>query len=97
MNMDKKQLESYQGFVCECDETALGVIAALKDRGYKLPQDFSVVGYDGLPGIAAGLTTIVQDTDAISDKVAQMLESAMLGEEPVGSVVSVTLRKGESS
>ncbi|WP_234497590.1 LacI family DNA-binding transcriptional regulator [Vibrio maritimus] len=97
MNMDKKQLESYQGFVCECDETALGVIAALKDRGYQLPQDFSVVGYDGLPGIAAGLTTIVQDTDAISDKVAQMLESAMLGEEPVGSVVSVTLRKGESS
>ncbi|WP_238322236.1 LacI family DNA-binding transcriptional regulator [Vibrio mexicanus] len=43
INLDQKELESYQGFVCECDETALGVIAALKDRGYKLPDSFSVV------------------------------------------------------
>lgn len=97
MNIDKKQLESYEGFVCECDETALGVIAALKDRGYSLPKDFSVVGYDGLPGISKGLTTIVQDTDKIAERVAIMLEQAMLFEQPIGSVVPVTLRVGETT
>ncbi|GAM57390.1 transcriptional regulator, lacI family [Vibrio ishigakensis] len=97
INLDQKQLESYQGFVCECDETALGVIAALKDRGYKLPKDFSVVGYDGLPGISKELTTIVQDTDLIANRVAQMLEQAMVGEQPVGSVVPVTLKLGETT
>lgn len=97
MQLEKSKLESYQGFVCECDETALGVIAALKDRGYALPQDFSVVGYDGLPGISRGLTTIVQDTDKIAARVASMLEQAMLREQPVGSVVPVTLRVGETS
>ncbi len=97
MNLDKTRLESYQGFVCECDETALGVIAALKDRGYRLPEHFSVVGYDGLPGISKDLTTIVQDTDKISARVASMLEQAMLGEQPIGSVVPVSLRPGQTS
>ncbi|TKF93598.1 substrate-binding domain-containing protein, partial [Vibrio sp. F13] len=85
------------GFVCESDETALGVIAALKDRGYKIPEDFSVVGYDGLPGISKMLTTIVQDTDKIAAKAASMLELAMLGEQPVGAVVPITLKLGQST
>lgn len=97
MNIDKKQLDGYQGFVCECDETALGVIAALKDRGYELPQDFSVVGYDGLPGISKDLTTIVQDTDKIAARVASMLEQAILREQPVGSVVAVNLKLGKTT
>ncbi len=97
MNIDKKQLEGYQGFVCECDETALGVFAALKDRGYELPQDFSVVGYDGLPGISKDLTTIVQDTDKIAARVASMLEQAILREQPVGSVVAVSLKLGKTT
>jgi LacI family transcriptional regulator len=97
LNIDEKLLESYQGFVCECDETALGVIAALKDRGYLLPEDFSVVGYDGLPGISDNLTTIVQDTDMIAARVASMLGQAMLREHPVGSVVPVSLKLGKTS
>ncbi|WP_347362517.1 LacI family DNA-binding transcriptional regulator [Vibrio vulnificus] len=97
MKMDKKQLEGYQGFVCECDETALGVIGALKDRGYELPHDFSVVGYDGLPGISKDLTTIVQDTDKIASRVASMLEQAILREQPVGSVVAVNLKLGKTT
>lgn len=97
MNIDKIQLEAYQGFVCECDETALGVIAALKDRGYTLPTDFSVVGYDGLPGISRELTTIQQDIDKIAARVASMLERAMLLEQPIGSIVPVSLKLGKTS
>ena len=97
ISMDKQQLDGYQGFVCESDETALGVIAALKDRGYRVPEDFSVVGYDGLPGISKTLTTVVQDTDKIAAKAASMLELAILGEQPVGAVVPITLKLGETT
>lgn len=33
-------------FVCNCDETAFRVIAALKSKGVRVPEDISVVGYD---------------------------------------------------
>ncbi len=33
-------------FVCNCDETAFKVIRDLKLRGYSVPADISVVGYD---------------------------------------------------
>ena len=33
-------------FVCNCDETAFRVISALKESGYRVPEDVSVVGYD---------------------------------------------------
>ena len=33
-------------FVCNCDETAFRVIAALKSKGCRIPEDISVVGYD---------------------------------------------------
>ncbi|MFH5070375.1 LacI family DNA-binding transcriptional regulator [Enterobacter cloacae complex sp. 2024EL-00215] len=97
IHLDKKQLECYQGFVCECDETAAGVIAALRDRGYTLPEHFSVVGYDGLPGVSEGMTTIVQDTNAIAERVASLLDDAQAGAEPVGTVVPVTLRVGKTT
>ena len=32
--------------VCNCDETAFRVISALKESGYRVPEDVSVVGYD---------------------------------------------------
>ncbi|WP_422526726.1 LacI family DNA-binding transcriptional regulator [Serratia fonticola] len=97
ITIDKGQLDSYEGFICECDETAVGVIAALQDRGYQLPGDFSVVGYDGLPGIADEMTTIVQDADAIAERVARLLGEAQLGKQPVGTVVPVYLRAGKTT
>ncbi len=33
-------------FVCNCDETAFRVIADLRRRGYRVPEDISVTGYD---------------------------------------------------
>ncbi len=97
ININKKQLETYHGFVCECDETALGVIAALNDRGYTLPDDFAVVGYDGLPGLSKNLTTIHQDMTEIAHRVALMLEKAIRQETPVGSIVPVYLNQGKTT
>lgn len=33
-------------FVCNCDETAFRVIAELQRKGYRVPEDISVTGYD---------------------------------------------------
>lgn len=33
-------------FVCNCDEVAFQVIETLKKRGYKIPEDISIVGFD---------------------------------------------------
>ena len=33
-------------FVCNCDETAYKLVNQLKNAGYSVPEDISVVGYD---------------------------------------------------
>ena len=38
--------EMPEAFVCNCDEVAYIVVEALKKKGYKIPKDVSVVGYD---------------------------------------------------
>ena len=58
------------------DFSALGGIMAIRQMGYKIPEDISVTGYDGLSlsrAISPTLTTIVQDTKKIGDLVAKNL------------------------
>lgn len=40
--------DSVTAFLCMSDMLAVGAIEALKALGYRVPQDYSVVGYDGL-------------------------------------------------
>lgn len=51
-------------FVCNCDRTAARVIALLEARGYRVPDDFSVVGFDNYlyPGLCdVSITTYEVD------------------------------------
>lgn len=57
-------------FFCFNDDTAIGVISALKSRGYDVPKDFSVVGFDDIPfakNIAPSLTTVRQPRSQIGE------------------------------
>lgn len=63
-------------FVAAGDVTALGVVAALKARGLRVPQDISVVGFDDLEFTAAmdpPLTTVAQPLEAMGAWAAQRL------------------------
>ncbi|MDE0590087.1 LacI family DNA-binding transcriptional regulator [Halocynthiibacter sp. C4] len=57
-------------FFCYNDNTAIGVIAALQSRGFDVPHDFSVVGFDDIPfasNITPSLTTIRQPRSQIGE------------------------------
>lgn len=58
------------------DVMAIGAIRAIRDRGLRVPEDISVIGYDGIE--LAGfynpkLTTIVQDQDQLTKRGVEIL------------------------
>ena len=59
------------------DEMAVGTIAALNDLGLSVPTDISVVGFDDLPDMGHGLTTIRQDIAAIAHAAVCLLKDAL--------------------
>ncbi|RDI95219.1 LacI family transcriptional regulator [Meiothermus sp. QL-1] len=73
------------------DEMAVGARAALEDLGLRVPQDVSLVGYDDLPEVGEGLTTIRQDIAQIARIAAGLLREALGGAEPRGVRVPVRL------
>jgi DNA-binding LacI/PurR family transcriptional regulator len=58
------------------DRMALGVLRALHERGLRVPQDISVVGFDDIEGADCSippLTTIRQDHDALGLAAMELL------------------------
>ena len=66
-------------FFCYNDDTAIGVISALRSRGCDVPRDFSVVGFDDIPfasNITPALTTIRQPRSQIGEMaMSHLLEN----------------------
>lgn len=63
-------------FMCVNDATAIGVMNGLAARGYDLPRDFSVIGFDDVPQATymnPALTTIRQPRTAIGKQAMALL------------------------
>ena len=78
-NMTKKLLESdteFTAIYAISDSMAIGVCKAILDYGYKIPQDYSVVGFDGLD-IASyynpSITTIRQPVEEMAKETIRIL------------------------
>jgi len=75
---------------CFNDMTAIGAINALQQKGYKVPQDLSVIGFDDLD-IASfyhpSLTTVRQPIYQIGRSAAKMLYSLIQSEENIQAQV----------
>lgn len=79
------------------DVLALTALDVLADRGLRVPDDVSVVGFDDLPGAArAGLTTVAQPLVEKGRRAAEMLLRVMAGEH-VETVTLPTQLKVRSS
>jgi LacI family transcriptional regulator len=74
---------------------ALGVLTALHEAGIRVPEEFSVVGYDNvfaasLPQVA--LTTVDQSGVEMGSLAARLLVERIQGrQEPVSTVVAPSL------
>ena len=77
---------------CGNDTMALGVMRALVERGLRVPDDVSIVGFDDVP--EAGfylppLTTVRQDFGEVGRQALSTLVDRMTGAIPAGPRVRV--------
>jgi len=80
--------------VCDDDILAGGVYLAARDRGLRIPEDLSVVGFDDLPFarvLSPGLTTVSADARRLGAVAFGALASVMAGEEVGGQTLPVEL------
>lgn len=86
----------FSGCFAQSDESAAGAIAALEDLGLRVPQDVSVVGFDGLPELPLPrqLTTVAQDIPRLVRTALDLMQEAMSGQPPRGEFVPVHLVPG---
>ena len=76
------------------DHTALGLIRAVTERGLRVPEDVSVVGFDDVEGsdfFRPPLTTVRQDFGALARASIEVLLAAIEGREVVPSPSAPTL------
>ena len=70
---------------CFSDEMAMGCMHALRELGFDVPRDVSVMGFDGIPFsryMVPPLTTIAQPTEEIGAACARILLGLIEGETP---------------
>lgn len=78
------------------DFACFGGMNAINERGLRIPEDISVVGYDGIRvarHIEPQLTTLRQDTKMLGQKAAEKLISLI--EHPKTTIIEQIIVKGE--
>lgn len=83
------------------DYSAIGVMDAIREAGLSVPEDISVVGFDGIEitqRTNLKLTTIRQDTKAIGEEAAKNLLAQISGEKDIKKTTTLPpqLIPGES-
>ena len=78
------------------DAMALGALAAIRDRGLRVPQDVSLVGYDNSPLASSrllGLTTVDDRSEDVGTAAARTLLARIAepGREPTRTLLTPTL------
>lgn len=72
-------------FVCNCDLTATRFISYLKEKGYKVPQDISIVGYDDFVYSNStediGITTYKVDMEEMVNRTMKRILHALRSEK----------------
>lgn len=82
------------------DVQAIGAIRALHDRGLRVPEDISVIGFDGIElggYLTPKLTTVQQDAKHLADRSVEILLAHIRGDAaPVHERTAFRLLEGES-
>lgn len=85
----KKMLDEGQelpeAFVCANDHMALGISAALHDRGYRVPEDVIVTGFDKISEASSSfplLATVSRGWESLGDKAYKELKNQIENPNP---------------
>lgn len=81
------------------DIMAIGALRAIRDRGLRVPEDISIVGYDGIEQAAyciPRLTTIRQNADRLARRGVDILLQQTDGGNAVHEIVPFQLICGEN-
>jgi LacI family transcriptional regulator len=81
---------------CATDEMAVGALGALEDLGIRVPEDVSVVGFDGLVDLHPGLASVAQDIPAIAHEAVSLALGAIEKDYVRHTIVPVTLIEGRT-
>lgn len=79
------------------DVMAIGALKAAHDLGLRVPEDLSIVGFDGIPVgrfVQPTLTTLVQPAQRIAELTCQILFDTMGGSAPRQELLSGELSVG---
>lgn len=83
------------------DVTAIGAIRAIRDRGSRVPEDISVVGFDGIEMgsfLTPKLATVRQDGEAIASRSVKLLLNAIQNDSAAAhEIVPFCFSPGESA
>ena len=83
--------EMPDALVCNCDLTARMMITVLQEKGYRVPDDVAVTGFDDFPPGGeedVPLSTFRIDTEAMVDMAAKMIAERCAGsDKPFGRMV----------
>ena len=79
-------------FIASSDLLAIGVLRAIQEKGYKVPGDFAIIGYDNLEVASymqPRLTSVHQDQVLLGETIWEMIERGVKGEE----ILNITLQQ----
>lgn len=79
---------------CATDEIAVGALGALEDLGVKVPEQVSVLGFDGLTELYPGLASVAQDIPGIAHVAVSLAQAALDRRPPQHKVVPVSFVPG---
>ncbi len=88
-----KDIGDIDAFVCNCDFTAHVVIQNLEERGYHVPQDISVVGFDNFLPLGMDVNKITSyevDMEHMADLCVKSLINKINGKKYTEGVQVVT-------
>jgi LacI family transcriptional regulator len=92
---------SFTALFAEADVMAIGAIRALHNNGLRVPQDVSVMGFDGLPlgtYLVPQLSTVFQSAQRMAERSVEILiDRIEHGGEAVHESVPYSLGQREST
>ena len=96
-----EQMPDLTAVFAMADVLAVGAIRAIRDRGLRVPEDVSVMGFDGIElgnYLSPRLTTVRQARERIADRSLEILLSDIAGKRPaVHELLPFDIVEGESA